>query len=105
MFYFQALNELERTGKQERFERLQNLLSKSQTYSTYLLGRINDRREKEKKAAEREEKRKLNEEQRKKEKEEKQKTLGEQNQRDIRGRHVKVIHTQIYTVFIMFLKG
>merc|ERR1712013_489799 len=47
----QALEELNRTGKQERFDRLQNLLNRSEAYSSYLLGRVNKRREEEEEKA------------------------------------------------------
>ena len=52
----QALAELNRTGQKQRFNRLQVLLSRSQMYSTYILGRLNSRREAEKKRLEREQK-------------------------------------------------
>ncbi|XP_066926752.1 lymphocyte-specific helicase-like isoform X2 [Clytia hemisphaerica] len=48
-----ALQELNSTGQKQRFDRLQVLLSRSQMYSTYILGRLNSRREAEKKRLER----------------------------------------------------
>lgn len=56
----QALEELARTGQQERFERLQSLLNKSEAYTTYLLGRVNARREEEEKRVAAEKKKKAN---------------------------------------------
>lgn len=53
---FKALAELTRTGQKQRFNRLQVLLSRSQMYSTYILGRLNARREAEKRRLERMEK-------------------------------------------------
>ena len=44
------------TGRKKRFARLQLLLSRSQMYSTYLLGRLNARREAESKRLQRLEK-------------------------------------------------
>ncbi|XP_057299930.1 lymphocyte-specific helicase-like isoform X2 [Hydractinia symbiolongicarpus] len=57
-----ARAELLRTGKKQRYDRLQLLLNRSQMYATYLLGRINARREAEEKKSIRQEKTKKEQE-------------------------------------------
>lgn len=57
-FILQALEELKGTGQQQRFDRLQTLLNRSNLYATYLLQRIKDREISDKKNKERKDKKK-----------------------------------------------
>lgn len=56
LIYLQALEELKGTGQQQRFDRLQTLLNRSNLYATYLLGRIKVRDAEEQSRKEAEEK-------------------------------------------------
>ena len=94
--------ELSRTGQKQRFNRLQVLLSRSQMYSTYILGRLNARREAEKRRLERMERKKeeLADEQKTEEKgkSEKEKEKSEKEKESIDGSEKCEVHYFIFLI-------